>query len=106
VPATSAGLSRRLFLFLGWPLTVLMKKTRQAICTFKQSILLRCIWLSLKGLASLINFCDYQQKANYCIAAPTDGGKFLPCSQMLARPDKSQAYFLGVDRMTQRVTFH
>jgi hypothetical protein len=30
--------------FLRWPLTVLMKQTRQAVRTFKQSILLRCLW--------------------------------------------------------------
>jgi hypothetical protein len=30
VPAISAGLSRLLFLFLWWPLTVLMKQTRKA----------------------------------------------------------------------------
>ncbi len=30
--------------FLWWPLTVLMKQTRQAVCAFKQSILLRCLW--------------------------------------------------------------
>ncbi len=42
VPATSTGLWRLLFLL--WPLTVLMKQTRQAVCTIKQSILLRCLW--------------------------------------------------------------
>jgi hypothetical protein len=42
VPATSAGLLR--LLFLQWPLTVLMKQTRQAECSFKQSIALRCLW--------------------------------------------------------------
>ncbi len=31
------------FTFLWWPLTVLMKQTRQAVRTFKQSILLRCL---------------------------------------------------------------
>ncbi len=31
--------------FLLQPLTVLMKQTRQVVCTFKQSILLRCLWL-------------------------------------------------------------
>ena len=30
--------------FLQWPLTELMKQTRQAVRTFKQSILLRCLW--------------------------------------------------------------
>jgi hypothetical protein len=41
VPATSAGLNRLLFfLFLLWPLTVLMKQTRQAVCAIKQSIYL------------------------------------------------------------------
>jgi hypothetical protein len=39
VTATSAHLQRLLFLL--WPLTVLMKQTRQAVCTVKQSILLR-----------------------------------------------------------------
>jgi hypothetical protein len=41
MPATSAGLSR--LLFLRWPLTVLMKQTRQVVCTLKQSLLLRCL---------------------------------------------------------------
>jgi hypothetical protein len=35
------------FFFLQWPLTVLMKQTRQAVCAFKQSILLRCLWIIL-----------------------------------------------------------
>ncbi len=43
VPATSTSLSRLLFLLLRWSLTVLMKQTRQAVCTFKQSILLKCL---------------------------------------------------------------
>ncbi len=57
MPATSAGLSRLLFLFLLWPLRVLIEQTRQALCAFTQSILLRCIWqnqtnvsMDLKGL--------------------------------------------------------
>jgi len=41
VPATSAGLPR---LFLLRPLTVPMKRTRQAVCAVKQSKLLRCPW--------------------------------------------------------------
>ncbi len=41
VPATRAGLPK---LFLLQPLTVLMKQTRQAVCTIKQSILLSCLW--------------------------------------------------------------
>jgi len=46
VPATSAGLSRLFFFsFLWWPLTVLMKQARQAVCAFKQSILVRCLWI-------------------------------------------------------------
>ncbi len=44
VPSTSASLSRLLFLFLRWPLTVLLKQIRQAVHAFKQSILLRCLW--------------------------------------------------------------
>jgi len=43
VLATSASLPRLLFLLR--PLAVLMKQTRQAVCTVKQSILLRCLWL-------------------------------------------------------------
>ncbi len=31
--------------FLLWPLTVLIKQTRQAVLAVKQSILLRCLWL-------------------------------------------------------------
>jgi hypothetical protein len=34
-----------LLFFLVRPLTVLMKKTRQAVCTIKQPILLRCLWV-------------------------------------------------------------
>ncbi len=49
VPTTSAGLSRLLFLW--WPLTVLMKQTRQAVRTFKQSILLRFLWQHVAVLA-------------------------------------------------------
>jgi hypothetical protein len=45
VPATSAVRNRLLFfLFLLWPFTVLMKQTRQAVCTIKQSIFFRCLW--------------------------------------------------------------
>ncbi len=33
------------FFFLLWPLTVLIKQTRQVVCAVKQSILLRCLWL-------------------------------------------------------------
>jgi hypothetical protein len=41
VPATSAAHNRLLFfLFLLRPFTVLMKQTRQAVCTAKQSIFL------------------------------------------------------------------
>ncbi len=42
VPATRAGLLKASF--FQWPLTVLMNQTRQAVCAFKQSILLRCLW--------------------------------------------------------------
>jgi hypothetical protein len=44
VPATSTSLKRLLFLL--WPLTVLMKQTRQVVCAIKQSILFRCLWLA------------------------------------------------------------
>ncbi len=40
--------------FLLWPLTVLMKQTRQAVCTFKQSILLRCLWAGLLNKSSYL----------------------------------------------------
>jgi hypothetical protein len=41
VPATSAAHNRLLFfLFLLRPFTVLMKQTRQAVCTVKQSVFL------------------------------------------------------------------
>ncbi len=41
VPTTSAGFNRHLFfLFLQWPLIVLMKQTRQAVRAIKQSIYL------------------------------------------------------------------
>jgi hypothetical protein len=44
VPTTSATfLAFFFFFFLLWPLTVLMKQTRQAVCAIKQSILLRCL---------------------------------------------------------------
>ncbi len=48
VPATSATSSKAFLasflFFLLRPLTVLMKQTRQVLCTIKQSILLRCLW--------------------------------------------------------------
>ncbi len=44
VPATSATFLAFFLFFLRWPLTVLMKQTRQAVCAVKQSILLRCLW--------------------------------------------------------------
>jgi len=48
MPATSIGLSKLLFLW--WPLTELMKQTRQVVCAFKQSILLRCLWFYPKDV--------------------------------------------------------
>ncbi len=41
VPTTSASSKASFFM---WPLTVLMKQTRQAVHTIKQTILLRCLW--------------------------------------------------------------
>ncbi len=41
VSATSTGLQRLLFLLQ--PLMILMKQTRQAVYTIKQSVLLRCL---------------------------------------------------------------
>jgi hypothetical protein len=46
------------FFFLLQPLTVLMKQTRQAVGAIKQSILLRCPWLSLKYYASVLSVID------------------------------------------------
>jgi hypothetical protein len=43
---TSTCLPRLLFIFLLWPITVLIKQTRQAILVIKQSIFLRCLWSS------------------------------------------------------------
>jgi hypothetical protein len=50
VPTTSTKFSRLLFYGGGgwgggWPLTVPMKQTRQAVRAFKQSILLRFLWV-------------------------------------------------------------
>ncbi len=56
VPATSAGLSR--LLFLQWPLTVIMKQTRQAVCALKQSILLRCLWF-YPMILDTIKICSF-----------------------------------------------
>ena len=47
VPATSTTFLAFFLFFLLWPLTVLMKQTRQAVCIVKQSILLRCLWTEL-----------------------------------------------------------
>jgi hypothetical protein len=44
VPATNVSLSRLHFFFLRWALTELIKQTRQVVRTFKQSILLACLW--------------------------------------------------------------
>ncbi len=47
VTPTRAHLPRLLFLLR--PLTVLIKQTRQAVCTIKQSILLRCLCILWNG---------------------------------------------------------
>ncbi len=44
VPASSATFLAFSPFFLMWPLTVLIKQTRQTVRAIKQSILLRCIW--------------------------------------------------------------
>ncbi len=49
VPTHSATFLAFFSFFVLWPLTVLMRQTRQAVCTIKQSILLRCIWKHLSG---------------------------------------------------------
>jgi hypothetical protein len=43
VPATSTTFLAFFLFFLLWPSTVLINQTRQAVCTIKQSILLRCL---------------------------------------------------------------
>ncbi len=43
VPTTSTTFQPCFSFFLLWPLTVLMKQTRQTVHTIKQSILLRCL---------------------------------------------------------------
>jgi hypothetical protein len=43
VPATSTTFLAFFLFFLLWPLTVLMKQTRQAVRLVKQSIFLRCL---------------------------------------------------------------
>jgi hypothetical protein len=49
--------------FLWWPLTVLVKQTRQVVHTFKQSILLRCLWFEQTlvhyGIRTLWTFNSY-----------------------------------------------
>jgi hypothetical protein len=51
VSATSADLNRLLFFSLR-PLTVLIKQKRQAVHAKKQSIVLRCLWLTQTKQAS------------------------------------------------------
>jgi hypothetical protein len=51
MPATRAGLPR---LFFMRPLTVLMKQTRQAGRTIKQSILLGCLWAESTVMFALV----------------------------------------------------
>ncbi len=58
VSSTSTGLQRLLFLLR--PLTVLMKQTRQAVHTIKQSILLRCLWFkSTFNMLTLLNLAPW-----------------------------------------------
>jgi hypothetical protein len=45
VPTTTATFLAFFLFFLLWPLTELMKQTRQAVRVLKQSILLRCLLL-------------------------------------------------------------
>ncbi len=42
------------FFFLRWPLTVLMKQTSQAVCVFKHSIFLICLWVISSLLTSYV----------------------------------------------------
>jgi hypothetical protein len=43
VPPTSATFLAYFLSFLLWPLTLLMRQTKQAVCTINQSIFLRCL---------------------------------------------------------------
>ncbi len=61
-PATSAGLPRVSFFFsflfwLLWPLTVLMKQTRQAVRAIKQSIFLDVYGRALGFQNGVCHFC-------------------------------------------------
>jgi hypothetical protein len=61
VPATSTSLPRLLFLL--WPLTILMKQTRQAVPAVKQSKLLKHLWLcQLKYLFIAFPVSKFLQK--------------------------------------------
>jgi hypothetical protein len=53
------------FFFLQWPLTVLMNQTRQAVRTFKQSIILRCLCVKLKkGFIALTPWLEFKLTAS------------------------------------------
>jgi hypothetical protein len=43
VPATRSKFLAYFLSFLLWPLTLLMRQTKQAVCTINQSIFLRCL---------------------------------------------------------------
>jgi hypothetical protein len=68
VPATSTTFLAFFSFFLMWPLTVLMKQTRQAVHAIKQSILLRCLWLEYQNhhLRRDIWWLNFKSTIKYC----------------------------------------
>jgi len=61
------------FFFLLRPLTVLMKQTRQAVCTIKQPIFLRCLWLPL---TLMFSFAEVSKNSR-----PRESANCLPRSK-------------------------
>ncbi len=57
-PLLAPGFQGFFSFFFMWPLTVLMKQTRQVVFTIKQSILLRCLWSYWILVSSFMTSCD------------------------------------------------
>ncbi len=96
VPATSARLSRLLFSFFVWLLTVLKKQTRQAGHAIKQSILLRCLWTDqITVFITVIEACGssftIQQSSCSKGISETNLKLQIPCSKCMHWPVTSQA---------------
>ncbi len=75
------------FFFLRWPLTVLMKQTRQAVCAFNQSILLICLCFSQtwQGIVQIQYNLWYQNNRQHF----EDLENFGKISHQLLMPDGS-----------------